>query len=413
MLANRSWVRRLLCGALLLAAIRCPGQDLGESVDPLLDAGQRLSPALRAAALETEASLARAEGADALDAPVISDSFQYYRDPGVFSGHAIMLTQSFPLWGKRDLRRAAALADADAARGREQAARDELDERIKVAFARYYAASQALRIDREAIGLIQGIGRAAAARYGAGRGDQPAILQSMNEESAVRTDMARLQGDRDGAAAQLNALLARAADAPLAEPATPRPLPAADLSADALMQRARGGNPSVRVEIAAAEAARSRRDLADKAWYPDVTLGAGPLIQTNDRPPGVAATVGITIPLGWGREESERKAAAAALGAARERIDAALLDLQAGLGDAAAKVNAARRSSLLIDAEALPRARALLHSLIAEYGQGRGDLAAAVMALHRLHDLELRQLQLQLEAQTALAAIERMIGDKL
>ena len=64
---------------------------------------------------------------------MISDSYQYYRNPNVFSGHAVTVTQAFPLWGKRDLRREAALADLDTMRGREQAARDALDERIKVA----------------------------------------------------------------------------------------------------------------------------------------------------------------------------------------------------------------------------------------------------------------------------------------
>jgi hypothetical protein len=35
-----------------------------------------------------------------------------------------MVTQAFPLWGKRDLQHEAALAELNAARGREQATRD-------------------------------------------------------------------------------------------------------------------------------------------------------------------------------------------------------------------------------------------------------------------------------------------------
>ncbi len=60
-----------------------------------------------------------------------------------------MLTQSFPLWGKRDLRREAALADVDAARGRERAAQDDIDERIKVAYAQYYLISRDIAVNRE------------------------------------------------------------------------------------------------------------------------------------------------------------------------------------------------------------------------------------------------------------------------
>jgi hypothetical protein len=35
------------------------------------------------------------------------------RNPGVFSGHATMVTPAFPLWGKQSLRREAELADLD------------------------------------------------------------------------------------------------------------------------------------------------------------------------------------------------------------------------------------------------------------------------------------------------------------
>ena len=78
---------------------------LGATVDSVLAAGRRLNPVLRAAALETSAAAAKAAGADALDDPMLSDSYQYYRNPNIFSGHAVTVTQAFPLWGKRDLRR--------------------------------------------------------------------------------------------------------------------------------------------------------------------------------------------------------------------------------------------------------------------------------------------------------------------
>ena len=58
---------------------------LGATVEGLLAAGRQLSPSLRAAALDTEALAAKAAGAGALDDPTISDSYQTYKDGGVFS----------------------------------------------------------------------------------------------------------------------------------------------------------------------------------------------------------------------------------------------------------------------------------------------------------------------------------------
>jgi cobalt-zinc-cadmium efflux system outer membrane protein len=238
---------------------------------------------------------------------MLSDSYQYYRHPNVFSGHAIMVTQAFPLWGKRDLRREAALADLDAARGREQATRDALDERIKIAFAQYYAASRALAVNQEVIAVTRGMRSTAEARYAAGTGDQAAAIRALGEETSASIETARLEGDRAAAREVLNALLARPANAPLAEPLRLRRLPATELAIAPLVERARGSSPSLTASGAEISAARSRAALAEKAWYPDLTVGAGPLVQTNNRPPGVAATIGFNIPsLGDGRLQSNR-----------------------------------------------------------------------------------------------------------
>jgi outer membrane protein TolC len=381
-------------------------------VESVLAVGRQLNPALRAAALETSATAAKAAGADALDDPTVSDSYQYYRNPNVFSGHAVMVTQAFPLWGKRDLRREAALADLDAARGREQATRDALDERIKIAFAQYYAASRALAVNQEVIAVTRGMRSTAEARYAAGTGDQAAAIRALSEETSASIETARLEGDRAAAREVLNALLARPANAPLAEPLRLRRLPA-ELTIASLVERARGGSPSLAASGAEISAARSRAALAEKAWYPDLTVGAGPLVQTNNRPPGVAATVGFNIPLPWGREASEEQAATAQLGAAQQHYEAALLDIQSALAEAREKLKAAQRAEALVARKALPEARAALKSVVADYSQGRGDLGAALEAQHRVHDLELKLLQVELDEQTALAAVERLTGGEL
>jgi outer membrane protein, heavy metal efflux system len=386
---------------------------LGATVESVLAVGRQLNPALRAAALETSAAAAKAAGADALDDPTISDSFQYYRNPNVFSGHAIMVTQAFPLWGKLDLRREAALADLEATRGGEQAARDALDERIKVVFAQYYVASRALAVTRDVLAVDRGMRAAAEARYAAGQGDQATVILALGEETAAEVEIARLEGDRAAAREMLNALLARPANAPFADPLRLRPIPATVLPTASLVERARAGSPALAASGAEVGAAQARAALAERAWYPDLTVGAGPLIQTNNRPPGVAATVGINIPLPWGKKPSEEQAAAAQLGAAQQRYDAALLDIQGAVAEARERLKAAQRGETLVARKALAEARAALQSLVAEYAQGRGNLAAALEAQHRVHDLELKRLRLELDKQTALAGIERLIGGDL
>jgi outer membrane protein TolC len=411
---------RMARAALLVLLIAAGGAGASEqdpphavTVEDLLSAARRLSPSLRASALETAAAAARAEGADALDDPTLTDNYQFYRDPGTFSGHALMVSQAFPLWGKRDLRREAALSELDVARGREQAARDDLEERVKVAFARLVMADRAIGVNREVAALAHGMKDAAGARYGAGRGDQPAILQAITQETAAKEEIVRLEGERAAAWSMLAALTAQPPATPIPASVEPRPLPGAPCEVGRLLDDARAHNPALMANGAEVSAAERRSALADKAWYPDITVGAGPLIQTNNRPPGFTATIGINLPLGWGREESEQKAAQARLGAARERQDAVLYDIQAALGEAVARLDAARRSAALIDEEAQPEMSAMLRSAMAAYGQGAGSFATAVDAMHHLHDLRIKRLQIDLDEQIALAAIERLIGGKL
>src|SRR5271156_6408374 len=202
MRAHWIWLVGMLAANLMVsvpASAQSAGGPLGATADGLLAAGRQLSPALRTASLKTAAAAAKADGADALDDPMISDSYQYYKNPGVFSGHSVTLSQSFPLWGKRDLRRQAALADLDATRGQEQAAQDELDERIKVAYAQYYLASRNIAVNREIGDLARRMRAAASARYGQGGGDQTATIQAMGEETTAKTEAVRLEGERDAA----------------------------------------------------------------------------------------------------------------------------------------------------------------------------------------------------------------------
>ena len=386
---------------------------LGADVGGLLAAGRRLSPALRAAALDTAAASAKAEGAGRLADPTISDSYQYYRDPGVFSGHSVMLSQQFPLWGKLSLRRQAALDDVDAARGRARAAQDKLDEEIEVAYARYYLITRDMVINRQISGLAGRIHAAAAARYGQGGGSQDAVIQAASEETDARIEAVRLEGEKSAARARLNMLVGRSPDAPLADPVRARPIPALVPPLAALLRRALAANPVLSTANAAIAAAQIRSKLADKAWYPDLTVAAGPLIQTNNQPVGFAATVGFNIPLPWGREAAGQREAEARLGATQQRYDAARLEIEGALREAAAKLRAARATERLLRREAVPQARAGFQSALADYSSGTGELVAAIAAERHVHETEIRLLQAQLDEQVELAIIERLIGGNL
>src|SRR5438477_719213 len=266
--------------AALIASGPASAQDAGApgaTVESVLALGRRLSPDVRAAALDTEAAAARADAAGQLDDPTfraMSDEVDRTSGPRINKTY-LSVEQEFPLWGKLELRHSAALAAVDMARGRERAAEAELDEKIKIAFARYYAASQALAVNRDVAGVARAMAKLATERYGQGVGMQTEAIAAEAEITRAETEQVRLQADRRSAAARLNGLLARPVGAQFAEPSRLRPLPGTEPRPEILLERARVANPRLFAGAAEVRSAESNLHLAEAAWYPNVTLGTG------------------------------------------------------------------------------------------------------------------------------------------
>jgi cobalt-zinc-cadmium efflux system outer membrane protein len=410
----------VLFAALALVAGAAPataqdaGLAAGATVESVLALGRQLSPELRAMALDRDAAAARADGAGRLDDPTfraMSDEVDRTGGPRINKTY-LSIEQEFPLWGKLDLRHAAALAAVDAARGREQASAAELDEKIKIAFARYYAASQALIVNRDVARLAGAMAKLARERYAQNLGAQTDAITAEAEITRTAIETARLEAERRSAAARLNALLARPPGAPLAEPKELRRLPPAEPRLVALLDRARAANPRLFAGAAEIRGAVNERELASKAWYPNVTLGAG-AIQRDNGPPGYTATLAFKVPLQWGVKEAGEREAAAKLGAAQQRQRQLEAEISGDLEQALAALASARRIADLTRRQLIPTLDAAHNAALALYRRDQGTLTAVLEAEHRIHQARLDLLRAESEAQTALASIERLIGAEL
>jgi outer membrane protein TolC len=389
-----------------------PDAPVGASLESLLDAAHRLSPMLKAAALDTSAAAARADRADALDDPTLN--LQTMQVPGRMAGMdqtTILLQQEFPLWGKRDLRKSAALAMLDAARGDERAVAAELDEKIALAFAAYYRSVRALTINAEAAQVAGDMVKVTRSRFAQGVATSADLLAAQAEATRTGIERTRLERERRVAMAQINILLARPASAALAEPLALRGLPALVPMIETLMDRVRMANPVLLAGAARVRSAEAEEELAQRSWYPDLTVGAGP--QTNFGAWGYAASIGIRIPLQRGAKESGEAEAAANLGAARARLAAAEAEIEGDLASALAALDAAETMDKARRGTLAPELEGSFRAALAEYASSRGDLAATLDAVHRLHQTELELLDTEIEGRVALARIERLLGARL
>ncbi len=416
-----AWRRRLSPSLLMLTLAAGGGSfaqaqqatsPIGANVESVLDAAHGLSPTLRAAALDTAAASARADRADALANPMFNvQTAQVPGNRASMDQTTIMLQQEFPLWGKRGLRKSAALAMLDAAHGEERATAAELDEKIELAFANYYKATRALAINTDVARLDGEMVRVATNRLGQGVGTQAEALAAQADATRTTVERLKLQRDLSAAKAQLNVLLARVPSSPLAEPLALRPLPRSIPGTDTLLDRVEKANPVLLAQGARVASAEVEQELAHKDWYPDITLGAGS--QTNMGSWGYAASIGIKIPLQWGAQESAEQEAAANLGAARQRLAASRAEVEGDLAQAVAALGAAAEMGAARRTQLVPQLTAAYKSALAEYASGRGDLTPTLESVHRLHDTELELLDTDVEGQAALAMIERLLGGNL
>src|SRR5204862_8236814 len=118
----------------------------GTTLEEVLAIARHLSPELAARALDTEAAQARVDIAGSLADPMLRiTSDEIDRTSGPRQNKMLYtVEQEFPLWGKRDLKRAQAGAEVSRTRADVRTTEDELVEKVKVAFAQYYQADQAI-----------------------------------------------------------------------------------------------------------------------------------------------------------------------------------------------------------------------------------------------------------------------------
>jgi cobalt-zinc-cadmium efflux system outer membrane protein len=379
----------------------------GATVDDLLARVRKFNPELAAAALDREAAVAKIYPAGALDDPMLN----LMRDQG-FRQTLFTASQEFPLWGKRDIRRGVAEANAAASAGREGSVTAELVEQTKVAFAQYYQADQALRVTREIHSLHRTVADSVRARYAQGLGSQSDAIRAELERTRLEPELSALERDEETAKDKINALIGRPPDAELTTPRELRKLPSTgSLKLDALVARARTGNPMLMTARSEIEAAEGERRLVDKSWYPDVTLtlGGDDLAGVGTR---VTGGVGIKVPLQWGVREAQAREATAKKGAAELRLEATRLRIQSELQSALASLARAQRTGDLLEHGLGQQSQAAYRSALASYQQGRGDLTAVLDAARRTLEVRIETLQVGTEAQTAFAAIERLTGDE-
>jgi outer membrane protein TolC len=392
----------------------------GATVESLLSYARQTNPEFAVMQREAEAAAARVAPAGNLPDPTFSIELRDITRDGTSSATLspsnvgstkYTVRQMFPWPGKRDLARAAAEASAEQSNQAARATWNELAMRIKVAQARRYELAQRRQVVGEIDELLAGLESITRTRYAGGLAAQADAVRALSERTVLRGELISLATQARTVDAQLNALLARPPDAPLAAPAAPR-VPAAELPFASLAERLRDRNPELAVDRARLEGAERSRELAYRNRYPDFALAVSP-IQRDSRLADWDVMFEVTIPLQQGTRRAQESEAQAMLAAAGARREATMQRALGELGTALAQLAGAREMARLAEASLLPQAQVNLQAALAAYETGKVDFAALLDAERQVRQARLALLSAEVEAQMRLAEIERLIGEDL
>lgn len=416
---------RLLFAATLIASgcLMTTNSASAQDLPALLAIARTQSPELAAMRLEADAAAQRVQPAGALPDPVLRvelmDVGNYGSDrspsllPWKVGETKYTVMQMLPGWGKRELRREQADAQAREAEARAEATWAELAMRIKSSHAEYGRALGSEALTRELLGLSARLEQLAQLRYAQGLASQQEVLRAQLEQTAMRGELLMLEAEQRQLRARINGLLARPADAPIAAPQAQPPLP--DLQpadAAALAERARSRNPLLQAEQARLTAARKGQALVDANRYPDLNVGLSPS-QMGSRLTTWGVMLEVNLPLQQSSRRSQEREAAAMVDAARARSEALMNQLLGELAGRLAALDATRRNEQLIAQQMLPQAELALQSALAGYENGKAEFAMLLEAQAQLRRSRLALLKTQVEGRMALAEIERLVGEAL
>ena len=180
---------------------------LGADVEGLLDYA-RGNPEYAAMRYEADAAAQRVYPAGAFPDPLFRMELQNITNAGSDAQPSLLpnkvgstkytLVQPLPFWGKRDLKREVAEADAEQAQGRVALTWSELAASVKTSYARYYLVVHNERLIREILDLLARLERIALVRYESGLAPQQDVIRAQVELTTMRGELLMLESEREG-----------------------------------------------------------------------------------------------------------------------------------------------------------------------------------------------------------------------
>lgn len=278
----------------------------------------------------------------------------------------------------------------------------------KSAYIRLRFLEDAIRVRREALGLLQDVEAQARQQVGAGRGTIQDVLRAEMDREQLAIQITNLEDSRGVLEAEFRAALGHLpADTSVPVPArfeaVPPPPPA-----DAVLRIASERNPVLRLMEADVRRGEAMLDLARTTRVPDFSLGIEADLRAS--PVMWRPTAGVTLPIWRDKIAAEIAAAQADKRAAEARLTAEQIAVAAELASLLYLYRESGRNETLFSDTLLPLARRALEAARGGYTSGRSTFLDVIDAQRRLLEFELSGIEARTQHELTIASVSLVIA---
>ena len=379
---------------------------------------ERNSPEIKAARRDVDMRVARIAPAGAPPDPTLSFGYMggLLRPPFFPSASAdgsfrqFGLSQEIPYPGKLGLKTRVAATEADAERWNSENTRRRLIADLKTAYVEYQYLNRSLDVLQRNKERLEQFRQIAEARFSVGQGVQQDVLKAQVEISLILERQALFEQQRNALQAQINGLLFRPPDTPLASTltfeVTPLTAPVEDLRV-----LLRQNYPALKRDERVIDRGQQALSLAKKEVLPDFAINVTSQKFVGDMPWMYGVDVMVKVPVFWQRKQRPMIAeAAAALESGRQMRDATVSMASALVTEEYLAGTTSRRLADLYSDSVLPQARLSLESSLASYQVGRVDFLSVLTNFVTVLSYEINYEEQNARYLQALARLEPLTG---
>ena len=410
-----------LCLAAACLALTASAQSADRlSLRQLVSEALEKNPDILAAQKRYEAARQRPRVEGALPDPTVGIGYNSNGGPLPFQGIGreptsnvgMMITQPIPYPGKRSLKERMASKEAEAEWQSYQAAQLAVLTKVKQAYFRLqhtWEMEEVLQSSRELLRKLLGI---AEIRYSVGRAMQADVLRAQTQFSLTETR--RIQYDREKRAreAEINSLLNRALDSPVAQPLEPHaePLP---VSLDELTATAAGNSPMLLREEKMIQRNEIAVSMARREFWPDMAVTGG-YYYMGAMPDMYMFRFDVSVPLWWTRKQKPAVTAEVNnLAQSRKSYESASRGLQYRIKDDYLMAESSLKLMQMYRGALIPQANLTFESALSTYETGAGGFNEVLMNAMTALEYEMNWHEELMNYHMALTRLEEMTGREL